>query len=364
MCGIVTKIWHKPINSQDAFNDIINMFDNQRSRGTQGMGFVAINDDLTVKRYRSATEDGLMENIEKIKGNLMGVMFHHRYPTSTINIENCAHPIYVSHKELKNDYYVIHNGVISGCDEIKKKHNELGYVYETEYQTTNEYMFKRGKVKKWTSQEESAYNDSETLAIETARYLEGKTTVLKLTGSYAVVVLEVSKETKKATKMHYFRNAQNPLINDGTGFLCLRSVGKNAVKYNAETKTWSGHQGGITSDSINAFTLNTVDLTTKRQSVKPLATYAVPTYPSYGRNTFGFHDRYDDWYDNDKIYAGTDSQAKIDSDMVTLAELNEQIDELQDELEEEKDPYARRIIQEELNRVIEERHIYTKVLGL
>lgn len=355
MCGIVSKIWHKPVDSKDGFNDIINIFDAQRSRGTQGMGLVAIFKDRTVQRMRSDSEDGLLEKMYKVKGDLMGVMFHHRYPTSTVNIENCAHPILVSNKELDNDYYVVHNGVINYTNPLKKKHEELGYTYETEYTVKTSYAFKRGRVKEWTGAEETAYNDSETLAIEVARYLENKQDLLDLSGSYAVVVLEVDKKTKKAKKLHYFRNDKNPLINDGTGLLCLRSQKGNVCGF---------HQGGVTSDSIAPFRVNTLDLVKRTYQVETLkhTSFIPQTYgKKYGTYQGGTTTKDDDY----GAIRYRDNFGTTYEDLEDLAELNAEIDSLYDDLEESgltKD--ERKEIHERIKELVAERELYTRVVGL
>jgi hypothetical protein len=44
----------------------------------------------------------------------------------------------VSNKMLKFDYYVVHNGMISNDEELKKEHEKLGFAYTTkcmEYQS-------------------------------------------------------------------------------------------------------------------------------------------------------------------------------------------------------------------------------------
>ena len=136
---------------------------------------------------------------------------HHRNPTSSDNKLSQTHPIFVSNGSLKYDYYVIHNGMISNSDELRENHEKLGFIYNTT--RTNRF-----------SKEE--YNDSESLAIETAMYIEKQTKEMMIEGSAAFIVVQTNKKTQKAVNI-FFGRKDNPLKLAGRqGEIRLSSEGK------------------------------------------------------------------------------------------------------------------------------------------
>lgn len=385
MCGIVTKIWHKPIDSKDAIENILEMYTQQRSRGTDGFGFMVIKKNLEIARYRATTEQGITKMLKDLDGDILGIIFHHRFPTSTANLVNCAHPIKVNHKDLKYDYYAIHNGVIYNCDDIKDKHDELGYKYETQYTEKTAYQFIKGKTKNWETQEVEYYNDSEAIAVEAARYLENKIDVFKPTGSYAVVMLQVDKETKRAVTVHYFRNTSSPLIMDKQGILCLRSE-KRQAGFVYDTNTYA------TSDSVVPFDISTLDLKTGKTTTKEikLPPYTQPkTTTIYNHTTgttggvvseyeheedYGYDRRYNSSdYENDKnelayqkwIESPLSKQENTcNPDLELYSEICEEIDMLYDDLEGERDSQARDQIQKRINSLMADKEVYAQILDI
>lgn len=131
MCGLLTVIKKEKDDKKTSVH-IKNMLALQIQRGRQGFGYVAF--DNTLDSYvRKETQQEIESCL--LQTDTKSIMFHHRFPTSTPNLEDCAHPIFVSHKELKHDYYLTHNGVISNCDGLKTIHNKLKYEYTTEVLT-------------------------------------------------------------------------------------------------------------------------------------------------------------------------------------------------------------------------------------
>lgn len=193
MCGILAAL-NFDNNKDKAVNaDILNMFQDQRKRGTEGFGIVMIqaNGDYQIRRATGeikATIDLYMEEAPMM-------IMHHRQPTSTDNLINQTHPIVVDNKLLKYKYLVIHNGMISNDDEIIKEHEALGFIYTTKY----------------TDAGLEKFNDSESLAIEVARYIEKQTTEIGTLGSAAFIAIQIVKETNKVDKIYYGRNATNKL---------------------------------------------------------------------------------------------------------------------------------------------------------
>ena len=209
MCGILAAINFGENNDKSVNNDIINMFQDQRGRGTEGFGIVMIqrNGDYRIKR---ATNE-IKSLIDLYMEEAPMIIMHHRQPTSSDNLINQTHPIVVDNKLLKHKYLVIHNGVISNDDEILKEHEALGFVYTTKHDDLGI----------------SKFNDSESLAIEVARYIEKQTKEIGTLGSAAFIAIQIVKETNKVDKIYYGRNKSNPLKLGATrGKIRLSSIGQ------------------------------------------------------------------------------------------------------------------------------------------
>jgi len=240
MCGIIAKSFTNPAPAKQVWQDIKRLYTKQKHRGTEGFGYVSVLQDYSVYVKRS-TDDTILDTLMQIKKPTRAIMFHHRYPTSTDNLEPCSHPIYVSNPELTHDYYVIHNGVISNCNELKKKHNEAGYKYTTEHKVTTkteiEYLFSNLHKEEddiYSLEDESSYlkyNDSEAVAIEIARLIENKIENLyHVYGGYSCIIMKVDKKTNKCHDMYWIRNASNPLSYMEEGDFCgVSEAGKDGV---------------------------------------------------------------------------------------------------------------------------------------
>ncbi len=198
MCGIVYVHGDKPVAKR-----VIKKYTKQRNRGNEGFGFVTFSNGIikNYKRYQNETET--LKALKSIEDT--HILFHHRYPTSTENVVETAHPIKVSHPELLHDYYVVHNGVISNPGTLKTQHERLGYKYTTELKL--QYIAANGTVYKGDTQ----FNDTESLAIELARNIELGTPIMA-TGSAAFIVLQVKKNGKKVHRLIYGTNGGNPLM--------------------------------------------------------------------------------------------------------------------------------------------------------
>lgn len=213
MCGIITIIRR---DGRSAQKQILKTYHKQKSRGSDGFGYIAINEDRTYSVKRATNEKDITKKL--IKETAPTIIFHHRFPTSTPNFVEATHPIRVSHDTLKHDYYVIHNGIIMNDTELKAEHNEQGYEYRTEikkvYHTTDKQYY------------EYVFNDSESLAIELAKSIDQGIATIKAKGSIATVILQIDKTTKKAVAIYYGRNERNPLqVDSQTDFLRLASEG-------------------------------------------------------------------------------------------------------------------------------------------
>jgi len=213
MCGIIGafnyaegKTKAEPVNAW-----VINQLEDQISRGKEGFGIIFINPDRTVKIERATEISKCL--LDLYLNPAAGIILHHRQPTSSENKISQTHPILVSNQELECDYLVIHNGIIHNEDDMKIEHEKAGYNYTT--------LRQRQSVNTTVSE----FNDSESIAIDFARFLEKKISKIKTVGSAALLALSIDKKTGKAQEVFYVRNV-NPLhLARSRGFIRLASEG-------------------------------------------------------------------------------------------------------------------------------------------
>ena len=214
MCGIIGAFNHgentKPVNE-----DILDILQDQISRGKEGFGISFISKDKKVDTKRTTlTAKAIIDLYQKSNQSPMAIM-HHRMPTSSENKISQTHPIKVENNSLKYKYLVIHNGVVRNCDTLRKKHKTLGFIYTTT------------RMKKWFQTEEEEYNDSEAFAIELARYVENQTEEMNIMGSVAFIALQINKNENTVKKVFFGRNESNPLkLSTSKGKIRLSSEGK------------------------------------------------------------------------------------------------------------------------------------------
>lgn len=193
MCGIIAVI-AKNGDLEKAREAMLEQYENQHDRGTRGFGLIEVTKGGT--RVRKATEP-TKALIDVVRSDAPILLFHHRFPTSTENTLDQAHPMFVSNEELSGDWYVCHNGTLRNQDELRKQHEKLGYVYRT---ITNS---------KYNNFEK--FNDSEAFAIDLVRFLEGKTAEMDHLGPAAFIGVKIDKATKKPVNILFGRGNGNPL---------------------------------------------------------------------------------------------------------------------------------------------------------
>lgn len=199
MCGIV---YIKRKDNKPAYKSVLKRYRAQASRGQQGFGYVAVKDNKVVSYHRAPTEAEIIKLLEKEDAS--EILFHHRFPTSTPNIEESAHPIVVDNpKVLKHGYIFVHNGVITNTEELYDKHVEQGFKYNTEIQKG----FVTAKGERFF--DEFDWNDSESIAIETALALDGVKGDIDTRGAAAVIGFKLDREGNILERIFY-RN-KNPL---------------------------------------------------------------------------------------------------------------------------------------------------------
>lgn len=208
MCGIIGAI---SIDGSPVNEKVIDQFQDQKSRGMEGFGasmLVAEGDQEQMKTFRATMAQKALLDLYMKESKL--ILFHHRTPTSSDNLLSQTHPILVSSDVLDYDWLIAHNGMISNSDELKKKHNELGIEYSTDIGTTH-----RG------------FNDSESLAVELALFLERKKKEIEARGSAAVIGLQIDKATQKPVTFFYGKNTGNPLhASRNNHYIMVSSEGK------------------------------------------------------------------------------------------------------------------------------------------
>ena len=179
MCGIAYKhnLDGTPVNEA-----IFDQFASQYDRGNQGFGLY---DGQEMNLIRTANEDKIINWLAKYDSNL--IMFHHRFPTSTINTAKTAHPLTTGKYFGNKQYILVHNGIMHNDFELLDNHKKLGIKYKT--------LLKDG-----------TFNDSEALLWDLALTLDGRQKKLQSLGNMAFILLEI--EDKVLTKMHFGRNSR------------------------------------------------------------------------------------------------------------------------------------------------------------
>ena len=217
MCGLLgfanfsrtDKKTKKKIKPEPVNEEIIDQLEDQISRGTEGFGILMINEKNETELKRATEISKALLDLYMTKSPI--IIMHHRNPTSSDNKISQTHPILVSNGSLKHDYYVIHNGVISNADDLREEHEKLGFLYNTV--RTNDF-----------NKEE--FNDSESLAIEIAMYIEKQTKEISIEDSAAFIITQIDKKTKKVINI-FFGRKDNPLKLSGRqGEIRLSSEGK------------------------------------------------------------------------------------------------------------------------------------------
>lgn len=203
MCGIIGAFHTGP--KKEPVNEIVlNQYEDQYERGQRGFGIIKIDNKMDYKVDR-ATE-GYKFTYDIHQDPVRAMIVHHRSPTSSDNKMAQTHPIVVDNGSLKFKYMLVHNGICYNEKEMKKEHESLGFVY--------------------TTVDGDKFNDSESVAIEVARFIEKQVDIIGTRGSAAFICIQIDKKTDKVTKLFFGRNT-NPLHMAKTrNVMMLSSAGK------------------------------------------------------------------------------------------------------------------------------------------
>lgn len=253
---------------------VLKRFNKQRGRGVKGFGYAPINNGRLAEVERFETEADMEKSLKSRKEPF--ILFHHRQPTSTPNFKDMAHPIEVENKELgENKFIVVHNGVIRNEDELKKKHEKLGYQYTT-------HLIERVVVETRSGKQETkteSFNDSEAFAIELARYLTGKSDKIDCLGTIAFIAFEVDKKDK-LVRTHYGHNAGNPLkIEDNNALFFIKSEGEGET---------------VPVDTIFTIDESNGQLSSKKEDIGRVGYTPAKATPVHGQQRMGFGANYQD----------------------------------------------------------------------
>lgn len=225
MCGIV---YMQDFNGNPVNNFILNQFDDQRHRGTQGFGIYDGSHDNIITTPK---ENGILKWLVKYDSPLL--LMHHRYPTSTINVKRAAHPFATRKFFGDNEYILVHNGSVSNARELKEEHEKLGIEY-------------------YSILDNGTFNDSEALLWDFALVMEGKKKELDARGNIAFIAMKLTKG--ELTHMHFARNYGSPL---------LMNRDKNGIQIASELK-----DGDVVPvDTLHSFNYKIKRLTKKQFTV-------------------------------------------------------------------------------------------------
>lgn len=202
MCGIV---YAKSLVGKPVHKTVLEKYLAQRSRGTDGFGFYSPETDRLTHNVR----EGRILSLLRRNRKATEILFHHRMPTSTANVRNACHP-FSTKDYFKHNYVIVHNGVLWNEDSLRREHEQRGIDYISE-------------------QDNGDFNDSEALAYDIARYLEGEVPVITAEGSIAFIAIKRTLSGKQIG-VYFGRNTGNPLImQKNKSMFTLSSEGKGTL---------------------------------------------------------------------------------------------------------------------------------------
>lgn len=182
ICGLA---YNQSFDGTPVNDNIIDQYVRQIARGTEGFG--VFNGKHLVK---AAKEERIIRWLEKPKNQSDLILFHHRWPTSTINCRKAAHPFTTKDYFGDTQYVMIHNGTVSNAKDLFVKHQELGIEYQSLL-------------------DDLTFNDSEALMWDLALTLEGKQDKLTAYGGIAFICMKMVNGEPE--RLFFARNHSKPL---------------------------------------------------------------------------------------------------------------------------------------------------------
>jgi hypothetical protein len=256
-------------------------YDRQKNRGQAGFG---IFDGVQQRLVRTPKERKIMSWLKKYDSNIL--MFHHRFPTSTINVAQAAHPHSTQKYFGKDKFVLVHNGVLYNAHALKKEHEALGIKY-------------------FSQLADGTFNDSEALLWDVSLYMQGFQDELKAEGTIAFAMMHT--ENGELKKLYFGRNTGNPL----------------RMRYDSEHLELASEGFG---DNIGSNLLHIYDYESEALTVTPLD---IPLYRSTPAYSFGTEEEYESWKSrNLQLQTGGDVKpSATETDDQTTAAVAKAIDE-------------------------------------
>lgn len=340
MCGIIGAFnYHK--SNKTVNDDIQEQFQEQRNRGTEGFGSIFIDKDHKTKIKRATHEIKALIDLALNPSKM--IIMHHRQPTNSDNRILQTHPILVENKKLlKYKYLVIHNGIITNTEEMKKIHEEEGYKYTT-------------YIKKKNDKDKFEFNDSESLAIEIARYIENSKKVeknpiipeiktekpeIRTEGPAAFITLQIDTKTEKVKRIYFGRNTLSPLLIKTT---------KAQVRISSEELDGQEIKENILySFGLNKFNLTKTKLTFKERTY---AGYSGTPYHQTEYTSYNEEEEYDDEY-----YKSISNKCE---DIEDTEDLNTKQDDILEEIKDELEEKNTKILEEFKEAITDKNTVFT-----
>jgi predicted glutamine amidotransferase len=217
MCGIAFKANFE--NRGNVNKAIIKQYKRQQWRGRQGFGLFSYDEDKQ-RGYivKEAKEDNILRYLKKNSHRSKFIMFHHRFPTSTINVAEAAHP-HSTYDYFGNVQYVlVHNGVIRNAADLFAKHQELGIEYRSFLS-------------------DLTFNDSESLLWDFALTMEGKQKEMTAKGDMAFICMKLIDG--KLDRMYFGRNNRPLNLYRDKDTIELSSEGRGESIQDGWLYTWN-----------------------------------------------------------------------------------------------------------------------------
>lgn len=218
----------------NSVNELIwKQFNAQISRGVDGFG--TFNGE---KIFKTPKLRKMRSYLRKDQNDSDFLMFHHRFPTSTVNVTRAAHPFSTGDffdkparkkngkqmDAMKVQYVLVHNGGISNPQELKAEHEKLGIKYSS-------------------TLDNGTFNDSEALLWDFALTMENRQKELKAYGGIAFVAVKLVNG--EIESMFWGRNAGRPLKVHKTGkgiLISSEGMGQETEVSRLYTYSWSKHR--------------------------------------------------------------------------------------------------------------------------
>lgn len=129
MCGIISYL------GKDVYRNILNGLEQLQNRGYDSAGILTfIQNGWTLNKYASNETSSAIAKLKNVDPNLseIGVgIGHTRWATHGEKSDLNAHP----HMDWKNEFSVVHNGIIENYEHIKKFLEEKGYKLKSQTDT-------------------------------------------------------------------------------------------------------------------------------------------------------------------------------------------------------------------------------------